>query len=115
MTVQVFSATRRITSRAIFGVIGRGALAAIAAGLGMISVGAYGAELETGYSRAVAAPPRSAPAVRRSTPARPIDPPDGQPNRSVQRAVLVDQLYDHLMRLSTCSLVSSSIGGECPN
>ena len=113
MAVHVFSATRHITGRAALGVIGRGALAAIAAGLGVISVGAYGAELETGYSRAVAAPPRSAPAVRRSTPARPIDPPDAEPNRPVQRAVLVDQLYDHLMRSSACSLVSSSIGGEC--
>jgi hypothetical protein len=113
MTIQVFSATRRITGRAALGVIGRGALAAIAAGLGVISVGAYGAELETGYSRAVAAPPRSAPAVRRSTLARPIDPPYAEPNRPVQRAVLVDQLYDHLMRSSACSLVSSSIGGEC--
>ena len=113
MTAQVFSATRRMRNRAALGVIGRGALAAIAAGLGVISVCAYGAEFETGYSRAVAAPPRSAPAVRRSTPARPIDPPDAEPNRPVQRAVLVDQLYDHLMRSSACSLVSSSIGGEC--
>ena len=113
MTVQVFSATRHITGRAVLGVIRRGALAAIAAGLGMISVGAYGAELETGYSRSVAAPPRSAQAVRRSTLARPIDPPYAEPNRPVQRAVLVDQLYAHLMRSSACSLVSSSIGDEC--
>jgi hypothetical protein len=115
MTVQVFSATRHITSGAIRRIVGRGALAAIAAGLGMISVGAYGAELETGYSRAVAAPPRSAPAVRRSTPARPIDPPDAEPNRPMQHAVLVDQLYDHLMRSSGCALVSSkaSIAGGC--
>src|SRR6516165_7165200 len=115
MTVQVFSATCRITGRTPLGVIGRGALAAIVAGLGVISIGAYGAELETGYSRAVAAPPRSAPAIRRSTPARPIDPPGAEPNRPVQRAVLVDQLYDHLMRSSACSLVSTSIGGECRN
>ena len=115
MAVHVFSATRHITGRAALGVIGRGALAAIAASLCVISAGGYSAELETGYSRAVAAPPRSAPAVRRSTPARPIDPPDAEPNRPMQHAVLVDQLYDHLMRLSTCSLVSSSIGGECPN
>jgi hypothetical protein len=113
MTVQVFSATRHITGRAPLGVVGWGALAAIVAGLGVISIGAYGAELETGYSRAVAAPPRSAPAVRRSTPTRPIDPPDAEPNRPVQRAVLVDQLYDELMRTSACSLGSGSTGGEC--
>ena len=112
MTVQVFSATRHITGRAVLGVIRRGALAAIAAGLGMISVGAYGAELETGYSRAVAAPPRSAPAVRRPTPARPIDPPDTELN---QRAALVDQLYGELIRSSGCVLASSkaSIRGGC--
>ena len=113
MTVQVFSATRHITSRAVRRVIGRGALAAIVTGLSAISVSAYGADLGAGYSRAVSAPPRPAPAVRRSTPARPIDPPDAEPNRPVQRAVLVDQLYDHLMRSSACSLVSSSIGDEC--
>ena len=110
MTVQVFSATRRITSKGVRSTIGRGALAAIVTGLGVISVNAYGADLETGYSRAVAAPPRSAPAVRRSIPARPIDPPDAPP---VQRAALVDQLYDHLMRSSACSLVSSKVGSEC--
>jgi hypothetical protein len=115
MTVQVFPATRHITSRAVRRIIGRGALAAIVTGLGAISVSAYGADLETGYSRAVAAPPRSAPAVRRSTPAPPINPPDTELNRPVQRAELVDQLYDHLMRSSGCVLASSkaSIGGGC--
>ena len=85
--------------------------AAIGGGLA-ISVGAYGADLKTGYSRAVAAPPRSAPAVRRSTPSRPIDPPDTELN---QRAALVDQLYGELIRSSGCVLASSkaSIGGGC--
>ena len=113
-TIQVFSVAPRTTGIAVLRVISGCALLAIGGGLA-ISVGAYGADLETGYSRAVAAPPRSAPAVRRSTPARPIDPLDTEPNRPVQRAVLVDQLYDHLMRSSACSLVSSSIGGECRN
>ena len=115
MTVQVFSATPHIKSRAVRRIIGRGALAAIGAGLGATSVSAAGADLDTGYSRAVAAPPRSAPAVRRSTPARPIDPPDAELNRPLQRAELVDQLYDHLMRSSGCVLASSkaSMGGGC--
>ena len=114
MTVQVFSATRHITSRVVRRIIGRGALAAIVAGLSAISLSAAGADLETGYSHAVAAPPRSAPAVRRSTPARPIDPPDREPNRLLQ-ATLVDQLYDDLMRSSGCVLASSkaSIGAGC--
>ena len=115
MTVQVFSAGRHTTDRAVRRIIGRGALAAIVAGLSAISVSAYGADLETGYSRAVAAPPRSAPAVRRSIPARPSDLPVTEPNRRVQRAALVDQLYDKLMRSSGCLLASSkaSIGGGC--
>jgi hypothetical protein len=115
MTVQVFSATRHITSRAVRRIIGRSALAAMVAGLSAISVSAYGADQETGYSRAVAAPPRSAPAVRRPTPVRPIDPPDTESNRPVQRAALVDQLYESLMRSSGCLVASSkgSIGGGC--
>jgi hypothetical protein len=115
MTVQVFSAGRRTTDRAVRRIIGRGALAAMVAGLSAISVSAHGADLETGYSRAGAAPPRSAPAIRRSTPARQIDPPDTELNRAVQRAALVDQLYDELMHSSGCLLASSkaSIGGGC--
>lgn len=115
MTVQVSPATRHITSRAVRRIIGRGALAAIFAGLGAISVSAAGPDLETGYSAAVATPPRSAPAVRRSTPALPIKLQDREPNRLMQGAVVVDQLYETLMRSSGCTLTSSkvSIGGGC--
>jgi hypothetical protein len=115
MTVQVSPATRHVTSRAVRRIIGQAALAAIFAGLGAISVSAAGPNLETGYSHAVATPPRSAPAVRRSTPARPIDPQDQQPNRLMQGAVVVDRLYETLMRSSGCMLASSnaSIAGGC--
>jgi len=110
-TIQVFSVAPRTTGIAVLRVISGCALLAIGGGLA-ISVGAYGADLETGYSRAVAAPPRSAPAVRRSTPSRPIDPPDTELN---QRAALVDQLYGELIRSSGCVLASSkaSIRGGC--
>ena len=115
MTVEAFSATGHITSRVVRRIIGRGALAAIVAGLSAISVSAHGADLGTGYSRAVAAPPRPAPAVRRSIPARPIDPPDRESNRLLPRVLLVDQLYDQLMRSSGCVLASSkaSTGRGC--
>jgi len=115
MTIQVVSATDHIAGRAVRRIIGRGALAAIVAGLGAISVSAYGADLEARYSRAVAAPPRSAPAVRRSTPARPIDPPDVELDRPVQRTALVDQFYETLMRSSGCVLAPSkaSIARGC--
>ena len=115
MNVQVFSA-RRITSRAVRRIIGRGALAAFITGLGAISVSAYGADLETAYSRAVALPSSSAMTGRRSIPAptRPYDPHVAKSNGNA-RAELVDQLYDELMRSSGCSLVSShpSIRGGC--
>jgi len=113
-TIQVFSAAPRTTGIAVRRVIRGRALLAIG-GLGAISVGAYGADLETGYSRAVAAPSRSAPAVRRSTPARPIDPPGTELNQPLQRAALVDRLYGELIRSSGCVLASSkaSIGGGC--
>ena len=115
MTGQVFSATRHITSRAVRRIIGRGALAAIFAGLGAISVGAAGPDLETGYSRIVALPSHSAPAGRRSIPAHPVDQVGPRPNRFAQRPELVDQLYETLMRSSGCVLASSeaSIGGGC--
>jgi hypothetical protein len=80
MTVQVFSATRHITSRAVRRIIGRGALAAVFAGLGAISVSAAGVDLETGYSRAVALPSHSVPAGRRSIPAHSVHPVDPPPN-----------------------------------
>ena len=115
MIVQVFSATCRSTSRADRRIIGRGTLAAIFAGLGAISVSAAEPDMETGYSSAFSAPPWSTPAVRWSTPARSIDPPDRETNGRVQDAVLVDQLYETLMRSSGCLLASStgSIGGGC--
>ena len=115
MTVQVVSAAHRITGRAVRRLIGRGILVAIGACLGAISVSAYGADLAVGYSHTVAASLHSAPTGRRSIPARPIDPPDREPNRLVQRAALVDPLYDDLMRLSGCVLASSkaAIGGGC--
>ena len=115
MTVQVFSATCHITRRAVRRIIGRCALAAILTGLGATSVSAAGSDLETGYSRIVALPSRSAPAGRRSIPAHPVDPVDPPPNRFVQRPELVDQLYETLMRSSGCVLASSkaSIGGGC--
>jgi hypothetical protein len=64
--------------------------AAVGVCLGAISVSAYGADPAVGYSHTVAASLHSAPTGRRSIPSRPIDPPDREPNRLVQRAALVD-------------------------
>ena len=89
--------------------------AVIVAGAGFfaISGSSFGADPGTGYSTAIVLPPQAAPAGRRPIPAHPIDPPDAKPDRSIERSRIVDQLYEHLMRLSGCSLVSNnaSIGG----
>ena len=107
----------RITGRAVCRILGRCALAAIGASLGAISISTFGADLATGYSSAVAAPSHSAPAGRQSITARPIHPPDAEPNRSAQRARMVDQLYVELIRRSLpgCSSTSDhgSIAGGC--
>jgi hypothetical protein len=80
-----------------------------------ISVSSSGADLGSGYSTAIAVPPQVAPAGRRPIPARPIDPRDAKPDRSIQRSRIIDQLYEELMRSSGCSLASNnaSIGGGC--
>ena len=116
MTVQVFSATGHITSRAVRRIIGRCALAAVGASLGAISVSAAGAPVETGYSRTVALPPYPASAGRRSIPAHPIDAVEALANRTVLHAdELVDRLYDEVMHSSECALMSSkaSTGRGC--
>ena len=117
MAVQVVLAASRLAGRGVQSVIRRGALAATIVGLSTIYGSAYGADVATAYSRAVAAPPHVyvSPADRRSVPARPIDPPGDQPKRPVQRAAMVDRLYDELIRSSGCALAphSSFITSGC--
>ena len=86
-------------------------LITISAGLLASPVSGFGADSGTGYSTAIAGPSHSA---RRPIPAHPIDPPDTNPNRSVQHARIVDQLYEEIMRSSGCFLASNaSIAGGC--
>ena len=65
----------------------------------------------------IAVPPQAAPAGRRPMPARPIVPPDAKPDLSVQRARIVDQLYEEIMRRSSpeCSSArnNASMAGAC--
>ena len=98
MIVQIVPARRALTGRAVRRIIGRCALAAVGAGLLAISVSAFGADLETGYTSAIAVPSQLAPPGRRPIPAQPIDPPAAKPDRSVERSRIVDQLYEELMR-----------------
>jgi hypothetical protein len=97
--------------------IGRCALAAIGAGFFAISTGTFGADPGTGYSTAIATPSQALPASRRPTPARPIVPRDAKPDLSVQRARIVDQLYEEIMRRSApeCSSATNTaaMAGTC--
>jgi hypothetical protein len=115
MTAKISAPRRARKSRGVRSIFGQCAAAAAGVGLAAISMSAFGADAAVGYPHTVAAAPHSAPTGRRSIPARPIDPPNREPNRLMQRAALVDQLYDDLMRSSGCILTSSkaSIGGGC--
>jgi len=105
MTAKISAPRRARKSRGVRRLFRQCAPATAGVGLAAISMSAYGADPAVGYS---------VPADRQSIPARPIDPPNREPNRVVQRAALVDQLYETLMR-SGCMLASSkaSIGGGC--
>jgi hypothetical protein len=96
MTVQIMPARHPVTSRAVRRMIGRCALAA--AGCLAISLSAFGADQETGYTSAIAVPSHLAPPGRRPIPAHPTEPPDARPDRLVERSRIVDQLYEELMR-----------------
>ena len=107
MTAKISAPRRARKSRGVRRLFGQCAAAAAGARLAAISMSAFGADPAVGYSHTVAASPHSAPTGRRSIPARPIDPPNREPNRLVQRAALVDQLYDDPMRSSRCVLTPS--------
>jgi hypothetical protein len=115
MTAKISTRRGARKSRGVRRIFGQCAAAVAGVWLAAISMSAFGADPAAGYSRAVATSSQSAPTGRQSIPARPIDPPDAELNRPVQRAQLVDQLYDHLMRSSGCALASSkaSMGGGC--
>jgi hypothetical protein len=117
MRLQIARASCAVTGGAACKMIGRCALAAVSAGFFAISIGAFGADLGTEYSTAVAVPSRAAPVGRRPMPARPIVPHDATPDPSVQRARIVDQLYEEIMRRSSseCSSArnNASMAGAC--
>ena len=115
MTAKISAPGRARKSRGVRSIFGQCAAAAAGAGLAAISMSAFGADPAVGYSHTVAASPHFAPTGCRSILARPIDPPNRESNRPVQRAALVDQLYDDLMRSSGCVLASSkaSTRGGC--
>jgi hypothetical protein len=101
MRLEIAPASRTVPGGAARKMIGRCALAAIGAGFFAISTGTFGADPGTGYSTAIAVPSQTLPASRRPIPARPTVPPDAKPDLSVQRARIVEQLYEEIMRRSS--------------
>jgi hypothetical protein len=92
------------------------AAALVGAGLLAISMGAFGGDPGAGHSTAMAPPSQPAPAGRRLIPAHPVYAPDFEPDLSAQRARIVDQLYEELMRRvrAECpSATNASIGSAC--
>jgi hypothetical protein len=117
MRLRIARANRAVTCRAARKMIGCCALAAVGAGFFAISVDTFGSDLGTGYSTAMTVPSQAAPAGRRSMPAHPAVPRDATPDRSVQRARVVDQLYEEIMRRSSpgCSSATNiaSMASAC--
>ena len=106
-----------LTGRTAHKLIGRCTLAAIGAGFFVISTGTFGADPGTGYSKAIAAPSQALAASRRPMPARPIVPLDAKPELATQRARIVDQLYEQIMRRSSPECASTTntavMAGAC--
>jgi hypothetical protein len=98
MAAQLVVARRACTGAAVRRTLGRFALAAISASLGAISVSSFGADLTTGSSR-ITDPSQMARTDNRPMPAQADAPPDAELDYlSAQRARMVDQLYQELMR-----------------
>jgi hypothetical protein len=117
MRLEIAPASRAVQGITARKMIGRGALAAIGAGFFAISTGTFGADPGTGYSTAIAVLSQTVPASRQPMPTRPTVPRDAKPDLSVQRARIVEQLYEEIMRRSSpeCSSATNtaSIAAAC--
>jgi hypothetical protein len=117
MRLRIARASRAGTGGAARRMIGCCVMAAVGAGYFPISTGTFGADPGSGYSTAIAVPSQALPAGRRLMPARPTVPPGAKPDLSVQRARMVDQLYEEIMRRSSpeCSSATNtaSLAGAC--
>jgi len=109
--VAVSRKARRVIQRCIF------AAAVVGAGVPAISGSAFGADLPASYSAAMAVPSQPAPAGRRPIQPHPINHPEVESDRSAQRARMIDQLYEELMRRTAPGCQSgstyASMGGGC--
>ena len=116
MTAQIVSARRALTGRAARRIIGRCALAAIGAGLGAISINAFGDDLATGSSRSITGPSQVTRAEHRPITALPSARFDTKLDYLAAHTRTVDQLYEELMRwMAPCPPASTdaSMAGRC--
>jgi hypothetical protein len=109
MAAQLVAARRARTDGAVRRILGRFALAAIGASLSAISVSSFGADLAIGSSR-ITYPSPMARTDDRPMPAQADARPDTKSDYlSAQRAWMVDQLYQELMRWRPpCASASSN-------
>jgi hypothetical protein len=115
MTVQIGAVRRAHASRAACRILGRCALA-IGAGLGAISINAFGADLATGSPRSMTGPSQVTRGEHRPITAPPTGPTETKLDSLATHSWTVDQLYEELMRWkSPCSPASTdaSMAGRC--
>jgi hypothetical protein len=107
---------RALSSGAARRIVGRCALAAIGAGLGAMSVNAFGADLTTGSPRSITGPSPVTRAEHRPIAALPSALPDTKLDHLAAHVRVVDQLYEELMRWAPpCAPASTdpSMAGKC--
>lgn len=116
MVGRILAARRALTGRAARKIIGRFALTAIGAGLGVISISAFGADLTTGTSQSITGPSQVTRADDRPITAQPTAVPDTKLDYLAAHARMVDRLYDELLHWTPpCSAASTeaSMAGRC--
>jgi hypothetical protein len=116
MTVQIGRVRRALSSGAARAIVGRCALAAIGAGLGAISINAFGDDLATGALRLITGPSQGTRAEHRPITAPPSAPTDNKLDHLATHSRMVDQLYQELMRWTPpCASASTdaSMSGRC--
>jgi hypothetical protein len=117
MTVQIVTARRSLTGRAVRRILGRCALAVIGASFAAIFSSTFGADLATGSSQSVTGPSRVMGVGHQPITVQPSAPPDAKLDHLAAHAQVIDRLYEELMRWTppACSsvLASASIAGRC--
>jgi hypothetical protein len=116
MTIEIGAVHRALRSGAARRIVGRCALAAIGAGLGAISINAFGADLATGSPGSITGPSQVTRGEHRPITAPPTGPAETRLDHLATHSWTVDQLYEELMRWTPpCAPAASesSMAGRC--